>query len=409
MGNASAASSRLLRLRRSTLASWGYALWLHAITVVFFLDEGQVTARLAVTVGCGAVFMGLQLLLGGTQLSHLRVCLACSALHLSAVVFSYVAYPDPRFALTNFGGLALVLVVASVAASAKHQGFLSLLSSAYGVSGIAVLAIAVLTNDYRQGRLFGGISPTYWGLVATSVSVSAIAIRRRWLAALALALGVVVLYLASARGAMLGLAAAAATATLVRLHRTDWRRASVALAAATFGVIAFVALFGFPDWLLPVLRDDVLRLDDPYRGLGSGFTGRVNAWLETLDLWKTAPYFGIGYRAHEEHVLSLSSSHNAYLAVLVDTGIYGLVVYILLLVLSVSKAARGARDADSATALALLVAYATLGLFERRALNSGNAFSILFLIAQLRVIAAAPAALFSGVARSTTSSGRLDQ
>jgi O-antigen ligase len=127
------------------------------------------------------------------------------------------------------------------------------------------------------------------------------------------------------------------------------------------------------------IKQNVLLVNDPYRGVGTGFTGRTEIWSETIDLWLKHPIVGIGFRQHEQF-LAGAPAHNAYLAMLADTGVFGLLIYVFLLVASLI-AAWGIEDQRTRRfVLTVLVSYVIIGFFERRAINSGNPYGVFFLM-----------------------------
>lgn len=164
--------------------------------------------------------------------------------------------------------------------------------------------------------------------------------------------------------------------------QTEKKKFALYLVSITICLISIVVAFDLiPYSFTSFLYEDVLVLDDKGRGLGTGFTGRTDAWMETLEIWMSKPIFGVGFRQHEELLTSASSAHNAYLTMLADTGLFGFIAYILLISLSLREAWRRRMPFRvRAVLLAVIMSYAVLGLFERRALNAGNAYSILFLI-----------------------------
>ncbi len=155
----------------------------------------------------------------------------------------------------------------------------------------------------------------------------------------------------------------------------------VLLGIAT-NLLAFVIILDlFPQMRVFVLQD-LLKTNDPYRGLGTGFVGRTAAWAEVLEIWMEAPLFGVGFRQHEASLTIASSAHNAYLTMLIDTGIFGFVVYVAFIGFSFHAALRAIDEPRTKRViLAIIVSYLVVGLFERRALNSGNPMSIWFIIA----------------------------
>jgi len=140
-----------------------------------------------------------------------------------------------------------------------------------------------------------------------------------------------------------------------------------------------MAASSYVSGLADVIWSDVFKGDDPYRGLGSGLTGRTELWEETLDVWIKSPLFGVGYHQHE-NMMSTIGAHNAYLAMLADTGVFSLLLYGWLLVRSFVAGLTIEQPALRRLTIAYVVGYAVYGFFEARAFNSGNPLSLLFLM-----------------------------
>ncbi len=66
------------------------------------------------------------------------------------------------------------------------------------------------------------------------------------------------------------------------------------------------------------------QLDDPDRGLSTGATGRTEVWKIAWNLFLQNPILGVGFRAHEKYPGLSASSHNGYLALLVETECWAL-------------------------------------------------------------------------------------
>jgi O-antigen ligase len=70
----------------------------------------------------------------------------------------------------------------------------------------------------------------------------------------------------------------------------------------------------------------LLFLEDKYRGVGSGFTGRTDAWQEAYQFFEDNPFFGVGFRVHGQYMSGvIKSAHNGYLSMLADAGLAGLI------------------------------------------------------------------------------------
>ena len=86
-------------------------------------------------------------------------------------------------------------------------------------------------------------------------------------------------------------------------------------------------------------------------------SGRLEIYHDYLQLWLQHPWLGVGYRTPRFSATGvLYEAHNVYLSVLVELGVVGAVVFVLLLVGAFRSAARGSvLIAAAATALALEV------------------------------------------------------
>ena len=95
-----------------------------------------------------------------------------------------------------------------------------------------------------------------------------------------------------------------------------------------------------------------------------------------------SPLIGVGFRQHENLLPIGTSAHNAYLTMMADTGIIGLIVYLLFAGSAFYSACYGIEpNRTRRFVITIIVSYLAYGLFERRALNAGNAFSIWFIMA----------------------------
>jgi O-antigen ligase len=96
--------------------------------------------------------------------------------------------------------------------------------------------------------------------------------------------------------------------------------------ALVHGVLGVAAL-GIMLLVLPTVREfileDVMRLHDQGRGLGSGFTGRVDYWKKAAaEIWQ-APVIGHGFRASANATTDFGAVHSGYLRLLLEAGFVG--------------------------------------------------------------------------------------
>jgi O-antigen ligase len=360
-----------------------YGGWLFLILLVFYISSGHNENLLQYAVMIGVVPAGLQLLLLGFDSRGLYRPLLLSVLIVLVVAISYLANPGyvadwtPVIFTVN---VIFLMSVGIIIAGCPDRRLALAAAAAYAVIGSIFLVHINLDGTYVWGRLrAAGLQPNYWGLVGLSVAVGAFGFRRMLLAGPCIAIGCWTMYDASSRSSMLGLA----VAVLVILARSarDLRgmRLCLAIAGATACLVAAVVFWSSVDTATLTFGNDVFKLNDPYRGLDTGFTGREGLWTGTFDLWLKHPLFGVGFREHEQ-ILDFPS-HNGYLAMLADTGIFGFLLYCTMLCTSLLAAWRMPDPSYRRFVLAVVVAYAIMSLFERRAINTGNPFGFLIVIA----------------------------
>jgi len=96
-------------------------------------------------------------------------------------------------------------------------------------------------------------------------------------------------------------------------------------------------IFFYAPQVFPDLQASTARLSETSSELTSGtLTGRRVIWAAGFELFEAYPFFGVGQGGFEPAVVSTFygrsvSSHNAYLSVLVQTGLVGLVLFLALI------------------------------------------------------------------------------
>ncbi|MCB0001044.1 MAG: O-antigen ligase family protein [Anaerolineae bacterium] len=191
-----------------------------------------------------------------------------------------------------------------------------------------------------QSRLIIDVAPRRWQQAALP------------LAALIICLGVLVSW---SRGAWLGLAAA-----LVVVLLAHARRAAPVLILAAVAVAAVVVVFGLADLLPPSITARIGDLGS-YLGIvdvtraevtdaSFSVVERLAHWQAAINMWTDHPWLGVGpgnYAvAYEAYRLprwqdALGHAHNVYLNVAGESGLLGLLSYLVLWFASIWQALRG--------------------------------------------------------------------
>ncbi len=344
----------------------------------------------------------------GSQGGHLYRQLA--GLFLGAVGLAMLTTPRAAARLRPSGALGaalvvyLALLVASIGWSAEPEitarrvvAFLMMAIAAAGAARlfpadalvsfalfgstvylIVAVAAEVATGAFRAFadgyRLSGIYHPNTVGAFCV-VFVMAAAHSERWRgrpsrrAAVILA-GAVVLLLTRSRSALGGLLVAMAFSwgIAARLPRKLF-----ALAAAAW--LALAALFVLGDRFVPSVRDAVLmsRSDSHVETL----SGRTALWDMLLGYSADRPVLGYGLGGfwtarHVEEIYRaqrwpVAEAHSTYVELLLDAGVVGLAVYVLVLAAALWRAARRwarRRDAPHGFMVSLLVYFIAAGALE---------------------------------------------
>ncbi len=255
----------------------------------------------------------------------------------------------------------------------------------YAFVGLSLVSVVLLSSYQGHGRLGIFRNPNALALIVTSLIISSFAIRTKIVRAVLISLGSLLIFFANSRASLTGTLLA-----LLIFGFFTWRKLNATQKILVLTSIVPLLLLGIftPDFYLDAWQHIVegLALNNPYRGINSGFTGRTEAWKEAIAIWQTHPIFGVGYRVHELYFdlahSRFSSAHNGYLSTLTETGIVGLALVAILIIAGYVRLVRLALQ-DYLLAqigLATVTAYLFIAFFERFLINFGNPTSVLFLM-----------------------------
>jgi len=325
---------------------------------------------------CVALLMGRDQFLIGPVLRKRMSMLFWTAATLVTITGSALVSADPLRSLGYVAASGVGLICCAGLWQIVKTHLFDWLST-YAMLGSALVVYLYFTGPRIQGRL--SMSATshanYLGLVAFGFLMCALVVRSRFLAALLIVTNFVVIIAAQSRGPLI----AAVLGLLVygTLKLTCVTKGNTAFAAVSACLVCVVVLLIYQDavenWV-----SSLLFLHDKYRGIGTGFTRRLDAWQEALDLFKANPMFGVGFRMHEQYMTTLSSAHNGYLSLLADVGLVGAISPFVLTALSAWRLLRLSLDGNEIAILgfSFVVGYLFLATFERFLLGMGNPTSI---------------------------------
>ncbi len=142
--------------------------------------------------------------------------------------------------------------------------------------------------------------------------------------------------------------------------------------------------------------EDVMRLHDTERGLGTGFTGRLETWERGLEEFQSHPIFGFGFRTSGGE--AGANAHGGYIRMLIEMGFVGTMLAVSAVGLEILRRRRFCNDlrgrlasglpgVDVAESIRLnaivagvMCAMLTLWVYEPIYLNLGTVMSLLFFL-----------------------------
>lgn len=244
----------------------------------------------------------------------------------------------------------------------------------FGVAASAGLFLtAFLNRTTGRGLANIDLNPNAFGFYAMTAGSFALAASNRLLRYALVAASIFCIMVVDSRASLVGLAAAIGCMWLIGqpLERAVRR---VIFGGAAIALVLF--LFLAP--LLGGLRE-ILSVDDPNRGIGSGFTGRAERWSMAWQAFESHPVFGVGFRCHE--LVTGENAHNGFLAYLAETGVIGGAAAFLLISAAAGRSWRRAvPEPLDALLLCASVGYLLHSVFERFIFNVGNPGSLLFVL-----------------------------
>jgi hypothetical protein len=177
-------------------------------------------------------------------------------------------------------------------------------------------------------------------------------------------------------------------------HRLNKMSFAIRLMHISLFILIIVAIKTHYKYLLSFILNGILLLNNPFRGISSGFSNRYLGWSESLQLFYERPVLGWGSKANEvllqdSSYVIISSSHNGILANLVDYGFPGAMMSIAIMLLPIYISMCRAwtyLEKEYLLMSSLGVGYIVMGMGERYWFNIGNPTSILILFTLFYII-----------------------
>lgn len=249
----------------------------------------------------------------------------------------------------------------------KIKSFYQRLMSMYAYIGIIVLIILIFSLGNIDNRASLIVQPNFIGMVALSIVFASLYVESTLISMIVYALSITIVLIVSSRASLLGI-------IIIIFFELFYFKKIAYLGIKNMllrGAIFFLYISSMVIYGYSVIANMFL-LNDSYRGINSGMSGRTERWLYALYQWLHHDFWlGIGY-GESIHYLGFSAD-NAYITILVELGFIGLVLYMFILFFSIHTAFKKRYFKD----ILFLVIYMVYGIFEKRYFSVGNAYSMM--------------------------------
>ena len=364
---------------RLYVVAGAYAAWLFATELLFYLAYGGEKTTLEISVALGLIPAAAQILLLGFNPYGLAAPVKGILVFLLIVLLSYLGHAG-WISVIFFIELLFIFGMGILVASSPDPNLLRTTAALFSLPSAAFLIFVALTGEQEWGRLAAhGIEPNWWGFMGMGLAASAFALRSRLLTVLCFGAGFYITYAASSRGSMISIVLGSLVVAFASARKLQRRHAAPALLAALGALVIWILFSHTITAGVSNAIVDALRINDPYRGVDSGFSGREEIWADVIDIWQRSPLVGVGFHQHQLLTKSTLPAHQSYLGMLADTGIFGLLWYVGFLAASLVAGFRIVETQTRNLVLFIVSSYTTLGLFEAHVINGANPTSLLFI------------------------------
>ncbi|HEV2547889.1 MAG TPA: O-antigen ligase family protein [Stellaceae bacterium] len=374
-----------------------YASWLLSILLVFYLSHGKGTTGMQIAFLCGLVPSALQLFLIGIDwrglVAPVKMWLSLLLIILLGYVLSNFSaetatrsleaqdVPPAWIPLVYTFDVAFMVGISTLVAGCPDRRLLRSIAGCFCILCAPFLVYVDITGERTWGdRLVANhLEPVWWGLMGLTVCLAAFAGKPGFLAIAGFVAGAATIFASNAREDILAVSVCLLIVMISYLRTMKRSQHTVMLAGICLTLVSAMLFLPQVIHTFGFIGHDVLSLDNPARGIGSGFTGRTGIWQSAAEVWFKHPFFGVGFRQNEQY-LGGYSTHNAYLAMLVDTGLVGFVWFLILLGSSLF-AALGIQDQRTRLfVMTFVVANVAIGFFDRRVINPGTPYGLFFVM-----------------------------
>lgn len=353
------------RLNYQTISIFLTGVWLQLLNILFIIEGGLSPYNLQLLVLSSTIILFSLVKIDN---KHILNNIAFLFLFLFSVLILLGVYKNSSYSIViRLLNLIYLFIFSIMFINKINNGFEKLMK-VYSVIGILVLLILFKYSLTIENRADFIVHPNFAGMVILGIVFSSMYLKSYFLLAIIYILSSTVLLSLSSRAAILGV-------LLILFFELSFFRKILLfniknkfLKLLIILLVLFLVFYFYLDYLL-----EIFHFNDSYRGINSGFSSREDTWAKAIKVWSQNFIIGSGY-GESPKVLG-ASVDNAYFNILVELGTLGFILYISFLLFHIIKFIFN----KNYRLLIFIFIYILYGLFERRYLSVGNAFSIIFI------------------------------
>lgn len=255
------------------------------------------------------------------------VSLSIAFLYIIPLTFSFLfvfisGSADQLFAAVTFFNILFMFVLASIFSSSPgcDLWMITMRKIAFLLCPFFIFIALTEQKAYVWGRWhpLGG-QPNWWGMMGLGLTWCAFNFKNICVKGFFIALGLYYLLLTQARGSLVAFLPAFVFCSGYFFPFTRRKTIFLVLLLLIGSMLLLYVTFSMRCDLIgdvySYVVNDIMQMDDPYRGVSSGLTNRMEgfriAWRSFLD----SPLLGAGYS-------EFSFVHNGFLVILAETGVF---------------------------------------------------------------------------------------
>jgi len=206
----------------------------------------------------------------------------------------------------------------------RWVAWVHLLICGYGLANSQMILLQA--EQQRLNSL--GVHTAVWAELAVGMVAAAVLSGRILLVGLTTLVAGLIIFKAQMRGAGLSLFLLLAIYSLLSAWGTRYFRPVVIVSGIACLIVLAVSFDVIADFV-----QSILLLDDPHRGISSGFSGRFENWEAGFQRFMASPAIGVGVSDE-----LAAGTHNGYLKILAQFGVVFFAVFSYFLLASARRA-----------------------------------------------------------------------